>query len=161
MRLATPADADAVADYHDRCFRDTYAVQILAGEIDVPAAEGTRLQLQDWFGPGSKFETHVAVVDGVPVGHFTLLDAQLVHLFVEPEHQGMGLGRRLLALGEAALESGGHSEFELHARVENANAIAFYLALGWEMTDQLVHTDEHGISYDEHVLIKHASPTSE
>jgi hypothetical protein len=42
----------------------------------------------------------------------------------------------------------------LHARVENLAAIAFYEKAGWTVTDRLIHTVEHGISYDERVLIK-------
>jgi len=155
--MAVPTDADVVADYHDRCFRHTYATEILAGGMAVPDAEGTRLQLHEWFGIESPFETHVAVVDDVPVGHVTVLDHCLVHLFVEPEHQGIGLGKRMLGLGEAELAAAGHTSFELHTRVENVNAIAFYLAAGWLMTEALLHTDEHGISYDEHVLVKQIS----
>lgn len=76
IRTANIDDAGVVASYHDRCFRDTYALQLLAGEIEVP------------------------VLDGTPIGHFTVLGNQLVHLLVKPEHQGKGLGRRLLALGD-------------------------------------------------------------
>jgi len=65
LRAATPADADAVADYHHRCFTKTYASQLLAGELDAPDRAGTRQQLHDWFQPESEFETQVAVVDGV------------------------------------------------------------------------------------------------
>ena len=46
-------------------------------------------------------------------------------------------------------------ELEDDARVENLVAIAFYEKAGWTVTDRLVHTVEHGISYDERVLIKH------
>jgi hypothetical protein len=92
-----PNDADAVADYHDLCFRDTYASQLLAGEFEVP------------------------VLDGTPIDHFTV---------------------------------SGHTDYELHARVENVEAIAFYKKAGWTVTDRLIHTVEHGISYDEHVLVK-------
>ena len=159
IRLARPDDAEVVADYHDRCFRNTYASQIRAGKIDVPDPDGTRQQLHEWFGPGSEFETWVAVVDDLAIGHFTVLGNQLVHLFVEPEHQGTGLGRQLLAQGEAMIAAGGHSNFELHARIENLAAIAFYQAAGWTVTDEVFHTAEHGISYDEHVLVKHARPT--
>ena len=42
IRTATPDDADAVADYHDRCFRNTYSSQLLAGEFEAPDPEGTR-----------------------------------------------------------------------------------------------------------------------
>jgi ribosomal protein S18 acetylase RimI-like enzyme len=155
IRAATPDDADGVECYHDRCFENTYSPQLLAGEFDAPDREGTRQQLHDWFRPESEFETRVAVVDGVPIGHFTVNGHQLVHLFVEPDHQRTGLGRHLLAQGEAMIAAGGHSDFELHARVENLAAIAFYKAAGWTVTDRLIHTVEHGISYDEHVLVKH------
>jgi ribosomal protein S18 acetylase RimI-like enzyme len=43
----------------------------------------------------------------------------------------------------------------LHARVDNTAAIAFYEKAGWTVTDRVLHTVEHGISYDEQVLIKH------
>jgi len=155
IRAALPDDADAVAEYHDRCFTNTYSSQLLAGDFEAPDPEGTRQQLHDWFRPESEFETRVAVVDGVPIGHFTVSGHQLVHLFVEPGHHGIGLGRRLLAQGEAMIAAGGHTDFELHARVENLAAIAFYEAAGWTVSDRLIHTVEHGISYDEHVLIKH------
>ena len=104
--------------------------------------------------PGSEFETQVAVVGGRPVGHFTVKGNQLVHLFVEPDFQGVGLGRRLLAQGETLIAANGHTDFELHARVENTSAIAFYETAGWTVTDRLIRTVELGISYDEHVLIK-------
>lgn len=54
------------------------------------------------------------------------------------------------------MAAGGHTDFESHARVENLAAIAFYEKAGWSVTDRLIHTVEHGISYDERVLIKHS-----
>jgi ribosomal protein S18 acetylase RimI-like enzyme len=155
IRVATPDDAAAVEDYHDRCFRKTYSSQLLAGEFDAPGREGTQQQLREWFQPDSEVETRLAVIDSTPIGHFTVHGNQLVHLFVDPDHQGMGLGSRLLAQGEAMIAANGHSDFELHTRVENLAAIAFYKARGWTLTDQLIHTVEHGISYHEHVMVKH------
>ncbi len=157
IRAATADDVDVVADYHDRCFRKTYHSQLLAGEIEAPNSEGTREQLRDWFQPSSEFETQVAVVDGVPIGHLTARGNQLVHLFVDPDHQGKGFGRRLLAQGEAMIAASGHANLELHARVENVAAIAFYETAGWTVTGRLVRTIEHGISYDERVLVKHSA----
>ena len=87
IRKAIPADADAVADYHDRCFRNTYSSQMLAGEFEAPDLAGTRQQIHDWFLPESGLESRVAVVDGAPIGHVTVCGHQLVHLFVEPDHQ--------------------------------------------------------------------------
>jgi hypothetical protein len=87
LRVARPADADAVEEYHHRCFLSTYAAQVAAGEFGPPERTGTRQQL--------------------------------------------------------------------HARVENVAAIAFYESQGWTVTDRLIHTVEHGISYAERVLVKH------
>lgn len=70
----------------------------------------------------------------------------------------MGLGRHLLGHGEAMIAAGGHRDFELHARVENLEAIAFYENAGWTVTDGLIHTVEHGISYDERILAKRGGP---
>lgn len=160
LRAATPGDVDAVSDYHDRCFRTTYASQLLAGELTAPDPAGTRQQLRDWFRPESEFETMVAVVDGAPIGHVTVSGHQLAHLFVEPNHQNMGLGRHLLKRGEAMIAVGGFTDFELHARVDNLSAIAFYQRAGWTVTDRLIHTVEYGISYDEWVLVKCSAPIS-
>jgi len=160
LRRARPEDADAVEDYHHRCFVATYRRQIDAGEFDPPDRNGTREQLHGWFQPGSAFRTWVAVHDDPPVGHVTVFDHHLVHLFVDPDHQGRGLGRRLLAHGEELLEAAGHTALELKARVENVDAIAFYEHAGWTVTDRLVRTVEHGIAYDERILVKDASPAS-
>ncbi|MGI9019027.1 MAG: hypothetical protein ACR2HR_18325 [Euzebya sp.] len=56
------------------------------------------------------------------------------------------------------IASGGHTDFELHARVENLAAIAFYEKMGWTVTDRLIHTVEHGISYHGRVLVKRSAP---
>jgi ribosomal protein S18 acetylase RimI-like enzyme len=155
LRPATPDDADAVEAYHARCFDKTYATQTLAGDIESPDRDGMRRQFRDWFQPGSDVDTQLVVVDGVPIAHFTVSGHRLVHLFIEPAHQGKGLGRQLLATVESTLVDAGHTELELHTRVDNVAAIAFYEKAGWTVTDQVIHTVEHGISYDEHVLVKH------
>lgn len=155
FRAATADDVDAIERYHHRCFRQSYAAQLAAGEFDAPDRDGTREQFRSWFDSDSEFDTLVATVDDLPVGHVTVYRHHLVHLFVEPERHGTGLGRRLLTMGEARIVAAGHSELELHTRVENLQAISFYEALGWELTDRVIHTIEHGISYDEHVLVKH------
>jgi ribosomal protein S18 acetylase RimI-like enzyme len=160
IRAAVPADAEAVADYHDRCFRDTYSAQMLAGEFGAPDISGIRQQLHDWFLCDSEVETLVAVADGAPIGHVAVSGHQLLHLFVDPRHQHGGLGRQLLALGEAMIAANGNVDYELHARVENVAAIAFYERAGWVVTGRTLHTVEYGISYDELVLTKH-SPSSD
>lgn len=100
-------------------------------------------------------------MDGQPIANVTVTGSHLVHLFVAPTHQKVGLGRHLLALGEAMIAAEGHADFELHTRVESwsalrvgVGAIAFYERAGWTVTDHFIHTVEHGIEYDERVLVK-------
>lgn len=76
---------------------------------------------------------------------------------LEPRHQGRGLGRLLLVRGEAMITARGHADLELHARVENRGAVAFYVREGWRLTEHVLRTVEHGISYDERVLVKHGA----
>ena len=108
-----------------------------------------------WLRDGSDFVTTVADLDGTAVGHVTINGNELVHLFVDPDHQGLGLGRMLLAAGEEMLAAAGHIVVELHTMVGNAPAIELYESAGWIVTDGLIHTDETEMSYDEHVLVKH------
>ncbi|MGY2130414.1 GNAT family N-acetyltransferase [Blastococcus sp. SYSU DS0617] len=115
LRTATPADAEAVEDYHHHCFVTTYAGRLPADGFQPPDRAGTREQLRDWFRPGSDCTTRVAVAQGTPIGHVTISGHRLVHLFVDPDHHGTGLGRRLLALGEAMLAAAGQTDLELHA----------------------------------------------
>ncbi|MEM9516851.1 MAG: GNAT family N-acetyltransferase [Actinomycetota bacterium] len=153
-RSATPRDADVVEDYHARCFERTYATQLAAGELRPPDRAGMRAQFRSWFETDSDVETQIVERDGTPIAHCSVSGNRLVHLFVDPAHQRSGIGGQLLAMAEATMAQGGHDEYELHVRVENAAAIAFYLRAGWAMTDQVIRAAEHGIVYDEHVLVK-------
>ena len=105
--------------------------------------------------PGSSIRTVVATddEDGV-IGHVQVEGNLLVHLFVDPDHQGAGIGSRLLEIGEALIADAGHVDGELHTRVDNDRAIALYRSVGWQLTDRLIHSAEDDIEYDEHVLVK-------
>ena len=99
--------------------------------------------------------TVVATNRDMVVGHVQVDGNLLVHLFVDPDHQGVGIGSRLLAIGEALISEAGHTDAELHTRVDNVRAIALYRSVGWQLTDRLIHSAHDGIEYDEQVLVKH------
>ena len=102
----------------------------------------------------------VADLDGQAIGHTTVSGNELVHLFVDPDHWGGGLGRALLDIGEELLTAAGHREAELHTIVGNEPALVLYRSAGWVVTDRLVHNDWDGVAYDEHVLVERL-PTDE
>jgi GNAT superfamily N-acetyltransferase len=156
FRPADPADAPAVAAYHRRCWLSTFA-PLLDQSVAI-ATDPTRL-LARWeqrLDPGSPMTTVVADLDGQPIGHTAVQGNELVNLFVDPDHWRRGLGRALLAEGEALLAAAGHREVELHTIVGNEPALALYRSAGWTVTDRLVHHADRpdGLVFDEHVLVK-------
>lgn len=159
-RMARPGDVDAIEDYHHRCFERTYASKLISGQVTPLDRSGMRRQFRGWFEPGADANTHVVEDGGTPIAHFTVSGHQLVHLFVDPQHQHRGLGRRLLESAEAMIAADGHEQFELHARVDNDAAIAFCQRADWVVTDRVIRTTEHGISYDEHVLVKRSTAST-
>ena len=66
-RSAKPDDADAVADYHARCFAKTYAAELLTGAVTPPDRDGMRRQLREWFS--------ARVVPGLPENRARFLEA--------------------------------------------------------------------------------------
>ena len=68
----------------------------------------------------------VTEVEGEVVGYVAFHEGWIDHLFIHPDHQGVGLGPALLA---KALEDG--SERKLWTFQKNARARAFYEARGF------------------------------
>jgi ribosomal protein S18 acetylase RimI-like enzyme len=53
------------------------------------------------------------------------------YLAVEPELQGRGFGRQMMAEAERRLQALGCPKIQLQVRAENGDAIAFYRSLGY------------------------------
>ena len=155
FREGVPTDAPRIAEYYHRCWLTASAPSLEPG-----AAE--RLEASMWIDlfhgrltSDGSMRTVVATNRDLVVGHVQVDGNLLVHLFVDPDHQGVGIGSRLLAIGEALISEAGHTDAELHTRVDNVRAIALYRSVGWQLTDRLIHSAHDGIEYDEQVLVKH------
>ncbi len=157
LRPGTVDDAPAIADYHLRASRRSFEALLTAGTYD--GAPPRIERFTEWLAADSGLSTTVADVDGTPVGHVTISGNELLHLFIDPDHQGLGLGRRLLAAGEAMLATAGHVDIELHTMIGNAPAIALYESAGWVVTDGVVDNEHDGVAYREHVLVKRLGST--
>lgn len=155
LRPARLDDAETIARYHYRCRIAAFTRLVHPGSADRWDPRGPVDRWRMWLSPDSDFTTTVADFDGTAIGHATVGGAELVHLFVDPDHWGLGLGRTLLTVAEQMLTDAGHRSFELHTMVGNHPAIALYESAGWVMTDLLVHNDQDGVVYDEHVMVKH------
>ncbi|MXO66705.1 GNAT family N-acetyltransferase [Altericroceibacterium endophyticum] len=72
-------------------------------------------------------QTWVACIDHQPSGFISLLDTFVGGLFVSPEQQGRGIGRKLIA---HSLNLKG--ELELEVYTDNRQAMSFYTRLGFQ-----------------------------
>ncbi len=154
FRPAVPSDAALIAKYHHQCWQVAFKDLVAPGVVEKMDPWAKFGRWRQWLEPDSEFSTQVADLKGNPIGHTTVAGNELVHLFIDPDHWGSGLGRSLLAIGEQMLANAGHREIELHTIVGNEPAIKLYQSAGWELTDRLIHNDHEGVIYDEHVLVK-------
>jgi ribosomal protein S18 acetylase RimI-like enzyme len=60
------------------------------------------------------------------------------YLAVAPSRQRSGLGRALMQACEDWIKARGHPKIQLMVRTENAAAVGFYKALGYETADTIV-----------------------
>ena len=74
-----------------------------------------------------KAETSVACLDGEAVGFISLLGTFIGGIFIAPDRQGFGIGRKLI---EDALVR--KRELSLEVYTENEQAVRFYNALGFQ-----------------------------
>jgi ribosomal protein S18 acetylase RimI-like enzyme len=63
-------------------------------------------------------------------------EAELVAIYVDPRRWRCGIGRALLEKAVAAAGAAGYAEMTLWSFEQNAQALAFYDALGWGLTPQ-------------------------
>jgi GNAT superfamily N-acetyltransferase len=144
IRLATAADAAAIADVHvdswGHAYRglidDAYLDAFIAGRAaraerwatilaEQPAADRTWLALRDgrvigFCGTGPGVDEDAAPGTG-----------QVFALYLAPSIEGQGVGRRLFAHAVADLRGRGFGPLTLWVLRENERARRFYAAAGW------------------------------
>ena len=87
-------------------------------------------------------ETWVAVAGSRCAGFISLLDTFIGGLFVSPQQQGLGIGRRLVAHALAL-----KGELSLEVYTGNMQAMGFYAALGFEEISRRP-TDDEGYPFE-------------
>lgn len=102
--------------------------------IDKSYWESQTENMRDIYIPAS--ETFVIEESSRVLGFYSAIDRQLAALFVDPNHQGQGFGKRLLSHAKAQ-----HAELTLTVYKENLPSIAFYQSQGFKLGDESV--DEH------------------
>ena len=155
IRPASIDDAKALAAYHHRCWVLAFSTSLETATLEQMDPRGDVEMFRARLARNSGYVTMVADESGTPIGHTTVSHNKLVHLFVNPDYWRQGIGQELLGVGEGLLRDAGQRDIELCTRVGNEPAIALYRKNGWRLTDRVVHSEENGVAYDEHVLTKH------
>jgi ribosomal protein S18 acetylase RimI-like enzyme len=106
-----------------------FAAHVAAGEVHVIEAGG---QLAGYMvmmvGPGEVFIDNVAI---------------------DPKHQGLGLGGRLMALAEATAREQGHGRLRLYTNLAMTENVDFYGYLGFAETER-----RHEDGFDRIYMVK-------
>jgi GNAT superfamily N-acetyltransferase len=123
VRLATTADADALADVFIPSYGSlTFLPRLHTDEEDRAFIRDVVLV---------QHEVWLAEVDGRVVGFVALSEDMLVHLYVHPEAQGRGGGSALISRAKERRPHG----FTLWVFQQNEGARRFYEANGLELVE--------------------------
>jgi GNAT superfamily N-acetyltransferase len=126
IRRATIEDMAAAAVVHRLAMRIS-----LAFLPELRTAEEDLFHFREHLFPNN--EIWVAEKDGVVVGYAARGDGWLNHLYIHPDHQGEGIGPRLLAIAMDGVDA-----LQLWAFQQNERARRFYEKRGFvlvELTD--------------------------
>jgi ribosomal protein S18 acetylase RimI-like enzyme len=99
----------------------------------------SRVESEDWSKAWVAF-------DGDTLVGTELTQAQWIDdLWVSREYRGQGIGRQLLARGEAEIKARGHQTLHLRVVKANLGAVRFYERLGWKFEKEFLHETLCGV----------------
>jgi [ribosomal protein S18]-alanine N-acetyltransferase len=120
VRVATPADADAILELERTCFTLPWSEDSIRSDLSGNAAA------RYW----------VAEADGRIVGYVGLWrvldEGQIMDVAVLPSHRRRGVGTKLLETLIADCASAGIDRLLLEVREKNLGALALYEGMGFE-----------------------------
>jgi len=137
IRPAKPSDAAAVADTHDDAWRSAY--QGIIPGVELEKLVGRRGP--DWWDSAIRKGSRIAVlVFGEQLAGYAnygrnrarslSYDGEIYELYLRPEFQGLGFGRRLFTSARKDLAQSGMKSLVIWALSDNDPAVDFYRALG-------------------------------
>jgi ribosomal protein S18 acetylase RimI-like enzyme len=137
VRRAKAADAAAVAAAHDEAWRTAYQGIIPGPELD----KLINRRGPEWWESAIRKGSRIAIlVFGDHVAGYAnygrnrarslFYDAEIYELYLRPEFQGLGFGRRLFTAARRDLLQSGLKSLVVWALSDNESAVEFYRALG-------------------------------
>src|SRR5213078_4951812 len=137
VRRAKPSDATAVAATHDEAWRGAYQGIIPGPELDKLI---NRRGPQWWDSAVRKGSRITVLAFGECVAGYAnygrnrarslFYDGEIYELYLCPEFQGLGFGRRLFTAARRDLAQSGLKSLVIWALTDNDPAVGFYKALG-------------------------------
>jgi ribosomal protein S18 acetylase RimI-like enzyme len=137
IRRAKPADAESVAVAHDEAWRSAYRGIIPGPELDRLI---NRRGAAWWDGAIRKGSRVSIFVFGETIAGYANYgrnrarslpyDGEIYELYLRPEFQGLGFGRRLFTAARRDLAQSGMKSVVVWALSDNEPALDFYRALG-------------------------------
>lgn len=137
IRHAAPGDAEAITRVHDVSWRDAYRGIIPGAELErMIARRGPR-----WWRSAIIRGSGLLVLefDRQVVGYVTYgrnrvpsmpYSGEIFEIYLLPEHQGLGFGRRLFNAARQELAEHGYLSTVVWALADNEKALSFYRRLG-------------------------------
>ena len=137
IRRAKASDAAAVAETHDQAWRAAYQGVIPGLELDKLITR----RGPDWWDSAIRKGSRIAILAfGDMVAGYAnygrnrarslFYDGEIYELYLRPEYQGLGFGRRLFASARRDLAQSGLKSLVVWALSDNDPAVEFYRALG-------------------------------
>jgi ribosomal protein S18 acetylase RimI-like enzyme len=145
IRLARPDDAGPIADVHDQAWRYAYRGVIPGPDLErMVQRRGPR-----WWKNAIDRKTRIVVLSfgGVIAGYATYgrnraatlpYQGEIFEIYIRPEYQGIGLGRRLFKAVRRDLAGHEVKSLLVWALADNENACGFYKRLGGKPVDTTV-----------------------
>ncbi|HKC33168.1 MAG TPA: GNAT family N-acetyltransferase [Xanthobacteraceae bacterium] len=137
IRRARPADAKSVAATHDDAWRNAYQGVIPGAELERLIArrgeawwngairKGSRISLLAFGDTIAGYANY-----GRNRARSLYYDGEIYELYLRPEFQGLGFGRRLFTAARRDLAHSGMKSVVVWALSDNEPAVDFYRALG-------------------------------
>jgi GNAT superfamily N-acetyltransferase len=139
IRAATPADADAISRTIIRALRETnaqdYPPHVIAAVAENFSPEHVATQI-------AARQAYVAVIDGVVIGTASLHGHVVRSVYVDPHHQGKGVGARLMDTVELLARRQAVDTLSVPSSI---TAQAFYQHIGYLVVREEFHGDERTI----------------
>jgi ribosomal protein S18 acetylase RimI-like enzyme len=137
IRRARAADARAVAETHDAAWRNAYQGIIPGAELEKLIAR----RGPDWWDCAIRKGSRIALLQfGDDIAGYAnygrnrarslFYDGEIYEIYLKPEFQGLGFGRRLFSAARKDLAQSGLKSLVIWALSDNEAAVDFYRALG-------------------------------